>query len=295
MIGPEEEGPRPPQGGHFSDAVSFSFADPSARLYGLVRLGLGGAGDQASALALLFAGAEPVAARVQGGEPVVGTPWDDVSVAGVRARTVDPLHAWTVELAAQDAAFSLDFHAVSGPLDLGPARVGRASGVQGYEQVCRVEGEVSVHGSARTLTCLGQRGHGWGPSPWSRIELARTVSAWLDGRRGVALAAVRPAGGGDHGEEAVTAFLVDGEDGEGDAVEVAEPRLSTTYDVEGRQRRAGLELWMHEDDELPRRLAGEVACGTSLELGRLRLDCSFFHWRMEGRTGAGRYDVLRPA
>jgi hypothetical protein len=76
---------------------------------------------------------------------------------------------------------------------------------------------------------------------------------------------------------------------------VAEPRLSTTYDSGGRQRRAGLELWMSEDDELPRRMAGEVACGTSLELGRLRLECAFFRWTMEGRAGAGRYDILRRA
>jgi hypothetical protein len=36
-------------------------------------------------------------------------------------------------------------------------------------------------------------------------------------------------------------------------------------------------------------------CGTSLDLGRLRLDCAFFRWRMDGRTGFGRYDILRPA
>jgi hypothetical protein len=42
-------------------------------------------------------------------------------------------------------------------------------------------------------------------------------------------------------------------------------------------------------------VAGEVACGTSLELGRLHLDCAFFHWRTDGRAGVGRYDVLRRA
>ena len=39
--------------------------------------------------------------------------------------------------------------------------------------------------------------------------------------------------------------------------------------------------------------AGEVVCGTSLDLGRLRLDCAFLRWRMEGREGVGRYDILR--
>ena len=73
---------------------------------------------------------------------------------------------------------------------------------------------------------------------------------------------------------------------------VLDPRLSTTYDAGGRQRHAGLELWVDEDG-FPRRAAGEVVCGTTLDLGRLRLDCAFFRWRMDGREGVGRYDVLR--
>jgi hypothetical protein len=50
-----------------------------------------------------------------------------------------------------------------------------------------------------------------------------------------------------------------------------------------------------DEDGLPRRAAGEVLCGTSLDLGRLRLDCAFFRWRMDGRSGFGRYDILRRA
>jgi hypothetical protein len=38
-----------------------------------------------------------------------------------------------------------------------------------------------------------------------------------------------------------------------------------------------------------------VLCGSSLELGSLHLDCSFFAWRLDGREGVGRYDVLRRA
>jgi hypothetical protein len=78
-------------------------------------------------------------------------------------------------------------------------------------------------------------------------------------------------------------------------VPVSEPLISTTTDGEGRQRHAGLELWLDPDGGFPRRAAGEVLCGTTLDLGRLRLDAAFFAWRMEGRTGIGRYDVLRRA
>jgi hypothetical protein len=82
--------------------------------------------------------------------------------------------------------------------------------------------------------------------------------------------------------------------GPGGSAGIADPRLSTTYDGDGHQRRAGLELWMDEDDHaLPARGSGEVLCGSTLDLGQLRLDCAFFRWRLEGREGVGRYDVLR--
>ncbi len=57
-----------------------------------------------------------------------------------------------------------------------------------------------------------------------------------------------------------------------------------------------MELWESDDERTyPHRAAGEAVCGTTLDLGRLRLECAFFHWRMDGRRGVGRYDVLRRA
>ena len=76
---------------------------------------------------------------------------------------------------------------------------------------------------------------------------------------------------------------------------VADPRLSTTYDADGRQRRAGLELWVTDEDGSRAAPPARSLCGTTLDLGRLRLDCAFFRWRMDGREGVGRYDVLRRA
>jgi hypothetical protein len=52
---------------------------------------------------------------------------------------------------------------------------------------------------------------------------------------------------------------------------------------------------MNDEDDFARRVAGEVLCGTTLDLGDQRLDSAFFQWRMEGRSGVGRYDVLRRA
>ena len=65
MTAADLESPRPANGPGFSDAVTVSFGDPEAELYGLVRVGLipNSSSARASGLALLFRGREVVAAR----------------------------------------------------------------------------------------------------------------------------------------------------------------------------------------------------------------------------------------
>jgi hypothetical protein len=294
-IGPADEAPRPGAGDGFSDAVTVAFGDPAAELYGVARLGLADGG--ASGLALLFWRGEPVAVKAEGGLEVDGpSSWDEVSAAGIDTSVVEPLRSWRLQFAGDDASFDLDL-AATGALSELPADhpVARVGGMTGYEQPVRVTGRATLGDARVTVDGLGQRGHSWGAPDWDRIELTRTVSAWLGDDLAVSLTAVRPAGKRDHAAEAVAAAILDrDEEGVSRALDVVDPRLSTTYDEDGRQRQAGLELWIDEDG-YPRRAAGEVACGTSLDLGRLRLDCAFFRWRMEGRQGFGRYDVLRRA
>lgn len=298
-----DEAPRPSTGPGFSDAVTYSFGDLDAQLFGLARVGLSPAEDgttQASGLAILFAGFEPVAIRAAGGlaaDPTAG--WDAVDAAGVQTATLSALESWNVSFTSDDgrSGFRLRFEAISpaGVLSADePAAV--AGGTEGYEQLCRVTGVATVDGEERAVSCLGQRGHTWGAPDWERIALARAVSAWLREDLAVAVTAVRPVKAKSHADEALAASLFTAldEDATVTAVTIPEVRLSTTTDADGRQRRAGFELFRDEEDP-GRRAAGEVLCGTSLELGRLRFDCSFFLWRMNGLTGVGRYDVLRRA
>jgi hypothetical protein len=276
--------------------VTFAFGDPDAELYGLARIGVSpredGDGAAGSALAVLFSGREPVAALARGGlEAPDGADWTAIALGGLSASVVEPLRHWTVSMAGAEHGFELRFEALGPPAELGEGdAVARAGGMAGYEQVCAVSGTVHAGGRARELRCLGQRGHSWGEPDWSRIEAARTVAAWpAEGSR-LALTTVRPQGA-THAQEPVWAALLDA-DG---TRRIAEPRLTTTYDAEGRQRRAGLELWLHDDDGHPHRGSGELLCGSTLDLGQLRLDCAFFRWRLDGRAGVGRYDVLRRA
>jgi hypothetical protein len=193
---------------------------------------------------------------------------------------------------ALEGVFDLELEALSAPAVLPPgSAAAKTGGMEGYEQLCRVRGTAVVDGVERRIDCLGQRGHSWGRPDWSRIVLARSLSAWLDDETAVSLTAVRGAKGRHHADEAVEAFVVLG----GTPVPVADPLISTTYDAEGRQRHAGLELWIDDEDGYPHRAAGQVVCGTTLDLGELRMDCAFFRWQMEGRAGVGRYDIVRKA
>ncbi len=296
MIRPEHEATRAgePGAAGFGDAVTFAFGDPAQGLYGSARLGLvPGEPLLASALGLLFRGGELVAVDAVGGVELADADWTALEVGEVRATVERPLEAWTVAYDGDDGGFELRFEALGEPAELGSGPVAASSaGLRGYEQLCSVTGTVRCGEERSRVACLGQRGHQWGAPDWERIALARTVAAWFEDGSGVALAGVRPDDAVSHAEEAVTACLLGAEG----VVEVADPRLSTTLDENGRQRRASLELWGEQEDRsFLHRAAGEALCGTTLDLGRLRLDCAFFAWRMDGLQGVGRYDVLRRA
>ena len=265
-----------------ADAVTFAFGDTERGLFGVARLGV--ADGQGSALAVLFRDRQPVGALAEGDLAVEGADWADLRVHDLHCTVDAPLERWTVQWRGGGAGFSLRFEAISAPAETA------GGGLEGYAQLCRVTGEVLLDGAATPVDGLGERRHEWGVADWRELELVRTVSVWLgEEAGGVTLTSLRPAGARGHDEERVSATLVE----RGEPLAVGDPRLSTTYDGEGHQRRAGLELWVGKDDGYPHRVAGEVICGSSLDLGQLRLDLAFMRWHADGVHGVGRYDITR--
>ena len=278
-----------------SDAVLFSFADPAAELYGLARLGLSGEGEdrRGSALAVLFQGRQPGTAIAEGDIAVdPAADWSALSLPGLGASVDAPLERWSVLMRSERHGFALTFEATSPPAELAEDEpAARAGGMAGYEQLCRVRGEISIDGEVHAVEDgIGQRGHTWGSPDWRRLEAAHTLCAWMGHEDGIAVTTLHSAGDAGHGDDARWGALL-GPEG---PTPIEDPRVSTTFDGAGRQRRAGLELWIGADEgEYARRAAGTVLCGSTLELGQLRLDCAFMRWTMGGQVGIGRYDVLR--
>jgi hypothetical protein len=182
---------------------------------------------------------------------------------------------WRVELPER---LALDFS------PLGPA--GQFSGARGH--VCAVAGDAAgtrVDGlGVVTETTTAPR--------WDELDAMRHVHALLDRDLWVLAVARRPAGAGGHGQELVQAHLWS----EGKLHGVEKARLSTIYDGEGRPRQAGMELWLPGED-FPRRAFGQVTAGASLAMEGLDVHAAVFAWRMEGREGAGLYEltVRQPA
>jgi hypothetical protein len=293
VISPEEERARPSTASGATDAVTFAWGDPGVELYGLARIAIEGDGERGSVLAVLFAGREPVAAIARGElELPRHADFADLALPGLATTVRAPLRAWTVSFDGGASGFELDFEALGAPAELDAAEpFARAGGMAGSEQLCRVQGTARVAGAERAVHCLGQRSHAWGAPDWDGLEATRTLAAWLDDGTAISLATARPRGARAHADEVIWAALLD----PAGNLHVPEPRLSTTYDGEGRQRRAGLELWMGDADDYPRRAAGEAVCGSTLDLGELRLDAAIFRWHMDGRSGIGRYDIVRRA
>jgi hypothetical protein len=155
------------------------------------------------------------------------------------------------------------------------------------EWLCHARGTLD----GTTVDCLGHAViEASFPRGRRRPALSRAVAAWLGDDLAVALRARRPARARDHEAEEVAGFVLRGAT---EPLAIDDPRLSTAYDGDGRQRRAGLELWETEESDFPLRLAGEAIGGGELELAdATRLRTAFFLWHHAGRVGAGRYDIV---
>jgi hypothetical protein len=177
---------------------------------------------------------------------------------------------WRAELPGK---LALDLEPVAPEADLGDVRA----------RVVRVRGEAA----GRRVDGIGTLSETRVPPRWEELDAVRSISALVDERHALLALARRPRDAVGHGDEEITARLI-----EDDAVLAVEnARISTVYDGSGRQRSAGLELWV-PGEEYPRRGSGQVIAGSSLDLEGLQVHAAVFRWRLDGREGIGAYELM---
>jgi hypothetical protein len=180
---------------------------------------------------------------------------------------------WHAEL---DDAFSLDLTPVAPPAELDGVTV----------RLCTATGAVA----GRAVRCLATLSETRVAPSWDELDALRSISALFDEGHAFLALGRRPRGALGHSAESTVAWLLN----DGEPVAIEDARISTVYDGEGRQRSAGLELWLPEED-LPLRGSGTVVAGSSLQLEAADVHAAVFRWRMGDREGAGSYELMTRA
>jgi hypothetical protein len=168
-------------------------------------------------------------------------------------------------------------------LELAPVAEPAGLGEELTAEVCRVRGRAG----GREVDCLGTVAETHSPPRWEELDALRSLSALVDEGNAFLALARRPRGALGHGQEHVVARLLR----DGRLLAVEDARISTVYDSDGRQRSAGLELWL-PDQELPHRGSGIVIAGSSIDLEGLRVHTAVFRWRLDGREAIGAYELM---
>jgi hypothetical protein len=173
---------------------------------------------------------------------------------------------------------------LAGVLELELAPVAEAAELdEVVARVCRVSGQAG----GRSINGFGTVAETRSPPAWDQLDALRTITALVDEDNALLALARRPRDALGHGQEKVSARLLR----DGRIVTVDEARISTVYDSGGRQRSAGLELWL-PGEELPHRGSGIVIAGSSLDQEGLRVHTAVFRWRIDGRDGIGAYELM---
>ncbi len=146
--------------------------------------------------------------------------------------------------------------------------------------------------SASEAVRIGAQDGGWtaGAEGFEVALEAIGPPAQLGAGAAVALAATHAATAAGHGEEQLDAVILRGDPLERCAVE--DPRLSTTYDADGRLARSGIELWESADAEFPERIGGEAVAHAELAgPDGAHTQVALVGWHRDGRRGGGYYAI----
>jgi hypothetical protein len=286
MITADDEQAKRGTSENFTDGVAVDFCDPEHELFGLVWMTRLPGADRSRASAMIFSGGELVE-DLEIEHPQAIESWEEARIDGIGMSTTAPLERWSVVARGRQFSLDLEANALIPPRELVGEEIVAMTGVEQYEQLCRLSGTIEQNGRKFPIHCLGRRVHWWGEFAWNAVERWRTLYAVsLEGRT-ISVAGALPTGGDGHEHEVRSARFLDADE----APTFEDVRVSTVFSEDGFPTKVGLELSQTED-EFPQRMGGEVICGARTKRGDHDMVVSFFRWSMEGEPAYGCYELV---
>jgi hypothetical protein len=284
-----DEQAQPAAAGAIRDVVGVQLLDEELLL--AAEIARSASDDSAAATVLALGREERVLALDEEHAGQVAS-WDDAAAGPLRFGIEEPLARWSLALDTPTLRVDLELRAETSPAALAEAptaAAGRAAGVHRYTQLCRARGSAAIAGHNRAIDAPALRTHHWGPV--GEAGRARFVTAATEDGTLLAVAAVQPAGGHEHGEELVGGHTTRaGEDGDLPTLPFETVRLSTVFGADGLPATAGAELF-RPGQELPSRLAGIAAGGLTSQRGGVTRSLTLFRFRLDGAPALGTYEI----
>jgi hypothetical protein len=205
---------------------------------------------------------------------------------GVSVRMIEPLQRYAVGFNDGDRiSLALEFDAIMPPMPL-KAKESAFLGLNHWDQIGRVTGELILHGERILVDCFAMRDRSWGPRPEHRAKRSTYVTGMVSAREG--FLAMTGAGGDrmplTHGfllRDGIASHLIDG--------------------VRTTTRRSSSDGWtetltIEAKDELGRTLhaTGEAVSRMVINRHSFIDMCSMVRWSVDGREGWGEDQDLWP-
>ena len=149
------------------DAHTFLAWEPSDGLLLVIRLAVLPNVPAATAGVVAWLAAKPAYSYGHALDEAPLGDWDDLAIAALHVEELEPLATWELNLDDGDNGLSLRWEALGEPVRY-TTPVAFATGH--YEQSCRVEGQVSLHGRTTRVDAVGQREHTWGARDLAQLR-----------------------------------------------------------------------------------------------------------------------------
>ncbi|MEA3077092.1 MAG: hypothetical protein QOF60_2000 [Actinomycetota bacterium] len=227
---------------HWSDSLYFNLWDEESGLFLLTRIAVLPNRPATTAGLIAWLGGKPAYAYGHNLAEAPLADWDDLAVAGLRYRELEPLKTWEITLEDGANRAVLQWEGFTGVVDYADNRQPLPKPVAWghYEQSARVTGQLEFNGHSINVNGAGQRDHSWGFRDWGGLQEWHWITGFLgteERRRSFNLFEVVQS----DGTRTVNGFVHDG--GDDLMIVGAERKTNET----GERSPTNVELQLHTD------------------------------------------------